>query len=122
MRLAGERQRRRARQWSAQLSNKPIEKSLAVGARTNAKRDPSGDTSSLGDDSLELFHTIRSAEDVVGSIYLESDLRQMHDRRWRYINIAAGVFVFALFVTWLIASRLQRMMLTLAAPPRSPSW
>ncbi len=65
------------------------------------------DVATLGDASLELFHVIRYAGELSGTIYLESDLKELHARWWRYIAIAAGVFLAALVVTWLIASRLQ---------------
>ena len=71
---------------------------------------PGEASTKLGEKSLELFHTIHFAGDTSGTIYVESDLDEMHDRRWRYIAIALAVFVAALFLTWLIARRLQRVI------------
>jgi PAS domain S-box-containing protein len=64
----------------------------------------------LNDQSLELFHTIRHAGETSGTIYLESDLDELRDLRWRYTAIGGGVLIAAMFVTWLLITRLQRVI------------
>jgi len=71
---------------------------------------PRQDHATLGEDSLELFHVIRFANESIGTIYLQSDLLELHNRRGRYIATASAVLLAAMLITWLIASRLQRVI------------
>ena len=72
--------------------------------------EPRADAAVLDSDSLDLFHTIRFTDDAIGAIYLESDLDELHARRWNYLAIAGSVFLGAILVTWLVASRLQLLI------------
>ena len=69
---------------------------------------PRPDQVDMDEDSLELFRSIRFAGETIGTIYLHSDLQELHQRWRRYIAIAGGVLVAAMFIAWLLASRLQR--------------
>ena len=71
---------------------------------------PRADTVYLDSDSLDLFEAVRSGGDVVGTLYIESDLDELIARRWHYLGIGAAVFFAAILLTWLIASRLQRLI------------
>ena len=71
---------------------------------------PRPDAVEIDSDSLDLFHAVSSGGDTIGTIYLESDLDELNARRWRYLGIAASVFLAAILVTWLVASRLQRLI------------
>ena len=71
---------------------------------------PQGDTVYLNSDSLDLFQTVRLGGDPIGTIYLESDLDELAARRRHYLGIGATVFLAAILLTWLIASRLQRLI------------
>ena len=71
---------------------------------------PRQDLATMDDDTLDLFHVIHFAGDTIGTTFLESDLDQLHERRWRYIAIAGSVLLAAMLITWLIASRLQRVI------------
>jgi PAS domain S-box-containing protein len=72
--------------------------------------DPKETSTMLGENSLELFHTIRLAGEMNGTIYLESDLQELHERWWSYILIALVVMAAAMLVTWLLIRRLQRVI------------
>ncbi len=60
--------------------------------------------------TLELFHVIRYAGETSGVLYMEADLAEVYARWWRYLAIAGGVLSAALFLTWLIALRLQGLI------------
>jgi signal transduction histidine kinase len=57
--------------------------------------------------SLFLFRPIISEGERVGSVYIQSDLREMEDRLKRYASIGAGVLVISLLMAYWISSRLQ---------------
>ncbi|MBC8041457.1 MAG: PAS domain S-box protein, partial [Opitutaceae bacterium] len=61
-------------------------------------------------DFLVLFRSINLTGDAIGSIYLQSDLKEMHARWQRYAIIASLVLLAAMVITWLIASKLQRII------------
>ncbi|MEZ0218168.1 MAG: PAS domain S-box protein, partial [Rariglobus sp.] len=61
-------------------------------------------------DALVLFRSINLTGDVIGTIYLQSDLEEMHARWQRYALIASLVLLAAMAITWLIASKLQRII------------
>jgi PAS domain S-box-containing protein len=71
---------------------------------------PQPDTVYLNSNSLDLYEAVRSGNDVVGTIYLESDLDELIARRRHYLGIGAAVFFAAILLTWMIASRLQRLI------------
>ncbi|MFA6289773.1 MAG: PAS domain S-box protein [Opitutaceae bacterium] len=61
-------------------------------------------------DSLVLFRQIHLAGEAIGTIYLRSNLREMHTRWQRYALIAGVVLLAAMAITWLIAAKLQRII------------
>ncbi|HSI07054.1 MAG TPA: PAS domain S-box protein [Rariglobus sp.] len=61
-------------------------------------------------DALVLFRSINLTGDVIGTIYLQSDLDEMRTRWQRYALIASLVLLAAMAITWLIASKLQRII------------
>jgi PAS domain S-box-containing protein len=69
------------------------------------------DQAEFRSDALRLFHSIREGEEVTGTLYLESDLQELHQRRWRYIVIAALVLAVAMLVARLISRRLHRIII-----------
>lgn len=71
---------------------------------------PARDHAEIDARALRLFHTILIDGELVGTLYLESDLRDLHERRWRYIAIAGLVMAVAMLVTWLLSRRLQRII------------
>jgi len=61
-------------------------------------------------DQLHLFRPIRQQGEVVGSIYVASDLRAFSTRLMRYIGIAGMVLMVSLLVALGLSSRLQRLV------------
>ena len=72
--------------------------------------EPYGDAVIFGPESLQLFHVIRLSDEVIGTLYVESDLHDLIQRRWRYVAIAGLVMGAALLLTLLVASRLHRII------------
>src|SRR5208282_1664700 len=65
---------------------------------------------SFGKDNLTLFEPITSKDDVIGMIYLESDMRALHLKLAQFAVITAAVFLLTLLVAFLLSARLQRLI------------
>ena len=61
-------------------------------------------------DFLVLFQPIKMNGESIGTIYLKSDLTELHTRLWRYAAIFALFTLVSLGATYLLASRLQRII------------
>ncbi len=59
---------------------------------------------------LDLRWRIMLDRDVIGTIYLESDLEEFYSRLKRYASIGIVVMVASSLVGWLLAARLQRVI------------
>ena len=59
---------------------------------------------------MRLFQPIKEGAEVVGTIYVESDLKELSRRLRRYAAIAGMVFVTALGVALVLSSRLHRVL------------
>ncbi|MDB6128564.1 MAG: sensor signal transduction histidine kinase [Verrucomicrobia bacterium] len=71
---------------------------------------PEADSEYFGYDGLVMFRSIQGGGEKIGTIYLLSDLEEL-DARWRlYALIAVGVLLVGVFVAWLLASKLQRII------------
>ena len=57
-----------------------------------------------------LFHPISLGSDVVGTIYLQEDLGELHDRLVRFLEFASLVLLAAFLLAYLLSSRLQRII------------
>jgi two-component system, NtrC family, sensor kinase len=62
----------------------------------------------FADDRLELFHSFQLAGEHAGTVYIESDLTELHARIARYILIGICVLIISSAVAFLLAARLQR--------------
>jgi PAS domain S-box-containing protein len=71
---------------------------------------PAGATEHFGANRLDLFRPVAVSGENVGTIYLRTDLAGMRERIRRYALIIGAVMVLAIFVAYLIASRLQRVI------------
>lgn len=58
--------------------------------------------------SVRIFHPVLSGGDRVGTLYLESDTGEMELRMVDYTLVTVAVGVVAFFLSFLVASRLQR--------------
>jgi len=78
---------------------------------------------SFGGGRMQLFRPITEGLDAVGTIYVETDLRELSRRLGRYAAIAGMVFVISLMAALGLSSRLQRVLsdpiLSLARMARS---
>jgi two-component system, sensor histidine kinase and response regulator len=57
-----------------------------------------------------VFHQVWLDGEVIGSIYVKSDLSELHARIRRFSEIILAVFLLSLMVSFLLASRLQRLI------------
>jgi two-component system sensor histidine kinase/response regulator len=61
-------------------------------------------------DSLQLVRPIYLDDELIGGVYIESGLDELHDRLRRLISMIAIVLFGALSVAFLLSSRLQRLI------------
>jgi PAS domain S-box-containing protein len=62
------------------------------------------------DDSLHLFHPITQQGETIGTIFVASDLTELHERLARYPAIVCGMLAVALVVVLILSNRLQRVI------------
>jgi diguanylate cyclase (GGDEF)-like protein len=61
-------------------------------------------------DHIDLFRTITYQGEKIGSIYLRSDLRAVHERLARFLAIVAAVLAGSLLVAFALIGRLQHVV------------
>jgi len=71
---------------------------------------PRVDGSYFGADRLGQFRRITNDNEAVGTIYIESDLRETNQRVSRYILIVLLAIVGSSFLAYVLASRLQKLI------------
>ena len=69
---------------------------------------PSGE--SFADDHLALFRPIIHNGEQIGTVYLQEDLLEMHQRLTRYAGIGSVVLLVSLCAALLLSGRLQRLV------------
>ena len=78
---------------------------------SNASAPPSQmEGFSSAGDGLKLFHEIKSGGDKVGTVYLESDMGEMHNRIGSYFWLSLLVLALSSGISFLIASYLQKYL------------
>ncbi len=78
-----------------------------------------GDTSRFGNNQLILFREIVLGGEKIGTIYLQSDLDEMRERRNRYALVLAFVVLASSLAAYLLSSKLQR---AISEPIRALAW
>jgi signal transduction histidine kinase/CheY-like chemotaxis protein len=61
-------------------------------------------------DALHVFERIRRGDEALGTIYIQADLGELRSRLNRFIFIVAVIMAGCLAVTFLVSSRLQRVV------------
>jgi len=61
-------------------------------------------------DRLDAFRRVMLAGEVIGTIYIASDLRELNDRLWRYAIILGLILVVASLLALWLSSKLQRII------------
>ena len=61
-------------------------------------------------DSLRLVRPIQIDGEIIGGVYLESDLAGLHERRQRLLSIISLVLFGALAVAFVLSAKLQRLI------------
>jgi PAS domain S-box-containing protein len=59
---------------------------------------------------LTLFHAINYKGDVIGTVYMVSDMQALYARLERYGAIAGGVFGVTMLIVFVLSARLQRLV------------
>jgi PAS domain S-box-containing protein len=65
---------------------------------------------SFGRNDLTLFHPIDYKGDVVGAVYIVSDMEALYSRLERYGVIAGGVFGVTMLIVLVLSAKLQRLV------------
>jgi two-component system sensor histidine kinase/response regulator len=71
---------------------------------------PQADGARFQQHSITLFHSVRLESDTIGSIAIVSDLKGSRARYWQYAKISVLVVFISLIVTFMISSRLLRIV------------
>ncbi len=64
----------------------------------------------FGTNALKLLHPIRLDGETVGSVFLESDLDELHERQRLYITVSIGVLLASIVVGFIMMARFQRII------------
>jgi len=71
---------------------------------------PPVDGSNFVKDRLELSQSVRLDNQIVGTLFLRSDLEELNTRLWRYTGIVGLILLASSLLTFLLATRLQRVI------------
>jgi PAS domain S-box-containing protein len=82
----------------------------SAGARFRPPSKPQAAGHLFGQESLALIEPINSKGDVIGAIYLESDMRGLQSKLTQFAAITAAVFLLTLLVAFLLSAQLQRLI------------
>lgn len=69
---------------------------------------PESDRTEIRDNSIVAFRAIRLNGERIGTIYIKSDLQQLHSRVMRFAEIFAIVIFLSLSTAYVLSSNLQR--------------
>jgi signal transduction histidine kinase/CheY-like chemotaxis protein len=70
---------------------------------------PESEGASIENEKLVVWHYFKSG-DTEGAIYLQSSLTQLYAKLWHYAFIIGGFTLMSLVLTFILASRLQRVI------------
>jgi len=80
------------------------------GVESSWPKAPLVEGSRFGDDRLDVFHTITLDGQTLGTLYLHSDLQELHTRLWTYSEIVGLILLGSSLLTLLLSTRLQRVI------------
>ena len=64
----------------------------------------------FGEDRLDTYQDITLAGEVIGTVYIGSDLTEITDRTWRYVLIVVLVMAGALLLALILSRKLQELI------------
>jgi signal transduction histidine kinase/DNA-binding response OmpR family regulator len=82
----------------------------APGAAADLPVDSPVPEARFEEDRLVVMHPVLLEDEVLGTVYVESDLDELWERRSKYATVSAGVALGAWLVAVLVASYLQRII------------
>jgi two-component system, sensor histidine kinase and response regulator len=71
---------------------------------------PRTDQTLITSDSMAVFRQVRLDGEVIGALYVKSDLGALHARTVRFSGIVFTVVLLSLAISFILASRLQRLI------------
>ncbi len=71
---------------------------------------PSAEGSYWEKDQVRIYKTIRLNDEPVGTLYIDSDTREIYSRLLRFLGTIGLVMVLSLVGAWILASRLQQVI------------
>ena len=90
--------------------NVPFARYVRAGERSDWPTPPIQDGIYFTSERLIEYRHIKLEGEVVGSIYIESDLQELNLRLRHYVGLVALVMLLSSLVAFLLASRLQRLI------------
>jgi signal transduction histidine kinase len=72
--------------------------------------EPRGDSYRFEGEHLALFRRITLDDEMIGTVYIQSDLQEMRFRLQRYAGIVVGVMLASFCVAFVLSSKLQRVI------------
>ena len=64
----------------------------------------------FGAERLDTFQSVTLAGEVIGCVYIGTDLTELRERAWRYAALAGVLLIGCMLVALLLVSRLQRII------------
>ncbi|NQY68017.1 MAG: response regulator [Flavobacteriales bacterium] len=59
---------------------------------------------------IDLYHDVNFDQEIVGLVHIRSDLRVYYEKVYDYIKMATAIFLISLFLTFLISTRLRKVI------------
>ncbi len=81
-----------------------------AGVRSEFPATPHSSGAHFDRDGLDLYGQIRLRDEVIGTIYLRSDLEQINSRLFRYSEILGLAMLLSGLIAFLLSSRLQHVI------------
>src|ERR1041385_4599638 len=79
-------------------------------AATLSPKQPEPEGARFEKDHLVLFHQIHVKGEMIGTLFLKTDLQEMRERFARYVKIVLPILFASLLVTYLLSILLQRII------------
>src|SRR5436190_20016096 len=72
--------------------------------------NPEPESARFAKDRMIIFHEIRLKGEKIGTLFVETDLQEVHARFSRYVEIVLPIFFASLLITYLLSVLLQRII------------
>lgn len=62
------------------------------------------------DDALDVFEPVRFDGEIIGTLFIQAGMGELHTRLWRYLSISGAVMLFSLLISLVLSFRFQRVI------------